>query len=87
MIYVYVLRSRQNGKRYVGITNNLERRVTEHRQGSTKGGQALGAFDVVMTEVHQDYKAARVREVFLKSGQGRKWLDEVCRSTRPAKGG
>jgi putative endonuclease len=31
--YVYILASRKNGTLYVGVTNNMTRRVWEHRQG------------------------------------------------------
>ncbi len=79
MIFVYVLRG-QDGKRYVGITNNIERRLSEHRAHHSKGGQLLGSFSLVHTEDYPDHSAARKREIFLKSGQGRKWLDEHLRS-------
>lgn len=75
IISLYVLRSEENGKRYVGITNNLARRLNEHRQRTSKGGQILGKFRVILTEPYPSYSQAREREKFLKSGQGRKWLD------------
>ena len=31
--YVYILASRKNGTLYIGVTNNIARRVHEHRQG------------------------------------------------------
>jgi len=31
--YVYILASKPNGTLYIGMTNNLSRRVWEHRQG------------------------------------------------------
>ena len=75
-ITVYVLRGLETRKRYVGITKDLERRLAEHRQASSKGGQMLGAFELVLTEDdYPSYQAARTREKFLKSGQGRQWLD------------
>jgi len=83
---LYVLKGKR-GKRYVGITNNLSRRLREHRMKATKGGQLLGDFIVLCTEEFPDYKTARERERFLKSGQGRKWLDEFESGTRPASGG
>lgn len=33
-------------------------------------------FFLLLTEEFPDYKAARIREKFLKSGRGRKWLNE-----------
>lgn len=35
--YVYILASRRNGTLYTGVTNDLERRVWEHRKGITGG--------------------------------------------------
>ena len=35
--YVYVLASKRNGTLYIGVTNNLVRRVTEHRDGLATG--------------------------------------------------
>jgi putative endonuclease len=75
MITLYVLKGK-TGKRYTGITNNLPRRIKEHQLKKTKSGQILKDFFVLHTEEFPDYKTARKREKFLKSGQGRKWLDE-----------
>lgn len=50
MVYVYVLEGVDTGKRYVGITNNLYRRLTEHRSKRTKGGQLLGDFTLLLVE-------------------------------------
>ena len=44
----------------------------------------MGDFFVLYTEEFPDYKTAREREKFLKSGQGRKWLDEFESESRPA---
>jgi len=86
VVTLYVLKGK-TGKRYVGITNNLPRRIQEHRIKVTKGGQILGDFSVVHTEEFPDHRTAREREKFLKSGQGRKWLEGLEVRSQPAEGG
>ena len=71
-VTVYVLEGAS--RRYVGITADLERRLREHRTVS-HSGRLIGEFRVLLTEVYPDYGSARQREKFLKSGQGRAWLD------------
>ncbi len=84
MITLYVLENLQRNKKYVGITNNLSRRIKEHQSSRTKAGQLLGQFELVHTESFIDYKTARIREKFLKSGQGRVWLNQnVTRACAP----
>jgi len=68
-ISVYVLKSLTNSKQYVGISNNLARRLREHATGTTKAGQILGEFKVIYQEELPSYLSARKREKFLKSGQ------------------
>jgi putative endonuclease len=86
VITLYVLKG-ETGKRYIGITQNLPRHLQEHRSKKSKGGQILGHFFVLHTETFPDYKAARLREKFLKSGQGRKWLKALESESEPARGG
>ncbi|HIJ56910.1 MAG TPA: GIY-YIG nuclease family protein [Deltaproteobacteria bacterium] len=83
MITLYVLKG-GTGKRYVGITNDLARRLKEHRSNRSKGSQVIGEFVVLHTEKYPDYKAARKREAFLKSGKGREWLNKLESQSEPA---
>ncbi|MDP8323368.1 MAG: GIY-YIG nuclease family protein [Candidatus Stygibacter australis] len=73
MVIVYVLKGI---KRYVGITNNLDRRLLEHKRKTSKDSQMIGEFKVIYTREYPDYKSARDHEMFLKSGAGRAWLDK-----------
>jgi putative endonuclease len=76
MYKVYVLRD-DCGKLYKGVTNNLERRLKEHRSGSTRTTRKMDNIVVVYTEGHDTFKEARARELYLKSAAGRRFLKKV----------
>ena len=86
MVTLYVIQGRESGKRYIGITNDLRRRLSEHRSGRTKGGQILGAFMLLHTESFPTHTEARRREKYLKSGSGREWLNAAYPRSGPASG-
>ncbi|MBI5421840.1 GIY-YIG nuclease family protein [Candidatus Peregrinibacteria bacterium] len=82
MFIVYVLRSEKNGYRYIGQTNNLERRIREHNDGLTKSIQFQTPFRIEHTETFATRQEAIFRERFLKSGKGREWLCNNVASMR-----
>jgi len=61
--------------RYVGITSDVEKKIKQHNLGYTISTKNYKPFELLFTEKFKDYKEARTREIFLKSGQGRKFLD------------
>ncbi len=69
----YVLRD-QNGKLYKGVTNNLMRRLKEHRSGHTITTSRMVGLEVVYIEEYSSFIEARRREVYLKTAAGRKFL-------------
>ena len=80
--YIYVLRSQKNGKRYVGSTRfTPEKRLKQHHQGSTQWTNQNKPFELVYSEEFLTFTEARKREIFLKSGVGRKFLDQVLSET------
>src|SRR3954465_12605564 len=65
--HVYFLASRPGGAIYVGITNDLVRRVHEHRSGSVKGPPARYGIDrLVYFEAYDDVRNALQREKNIK---------------------
>ncbi|OGF28158.1 hypothetical protein A2303_01995 [Candidatus Falkowbacteria bacterium RIFOXYB2_FULL_47_14] len=77
MFIVYVLRSLKNNKRYVGQTSkDAFTRLREHNGGCNKWTKQNGPLEIIHVEEYQSRVEAIKREHFLKSGQGRKWLDE-----------
>ena len=65
--YVYILASKRNGTLYVGLTNDLARRVYEHKQGLADGfTKRHGVKTLVHAESYEDIDAARAQERRLK---------------------
>ncbi len=77
MIFIYVIKSKEKNFRYVGITDNLLRRIKEHNAKKSKSTGPYAPFDLELKEEYSSYLEARKREKFLKSGQGRKFLDSL----------
>src|SRR2546421_8590387 len=65
--FVYILASRYKGTLYVGVTNNLSRRVEQHRAGAVPG--FTREYRVYMLMYFEEYGSileARARERVLK---------------------
>ncbi|MBU3956673.1 GIY-YIG nuclease family protein [Patescibacteria group bacterium] len=68
MYYVYILRTSSNTL-YIGQTNNLKRRLEEHKDNKTKSAKYIRYFpffDLVYTESYSTRKEAMQREAQLK---------------------
>jgi putative endonuclease len=64
---VYIMTNRPNGTLYIGVTDNLARRVWAHRQGLVEGfTRRYGLTRLVYAEHHSDIRQARQRERNLK---------------------
>ena len=64
---VYIMASRRNGTLYVGVTNDLIRRVYEHREGLAEGfTKRYGIKTLVYFESHETIDAALQREKNIK---------------------
>jgi putative endonuclease len=79
-IYVYCLSNDVNKEIYVGISNNVGRRPTEHNTGKNRYTKAFIPWKIIFTESHSNYQAARVREKYFKSAAGKKHLHKILDS-------
>ena len=77
MYNVYVLRSLKTNRRYVGLTNNLDRRVKEHNNGINRSTKGFLPWKFIHFEKFENRIEARKREKYLKSGTGRAYLDKI----------
>ena len=71
--YVYILTRARNSTFYTGVTNDLIRRVWEHRKGLADGfTKKYGVHHLVYYEVYGDINLAIAREKLIK-----KWRREI----------
>ena len=77
MYYVYAILSTGSKYRYIGITDNVARRVGQHNRGYNATTKPYTPFRLIFVEEHVDRKSARVREKYLKTGIGREFLDRL----------
>jgi putative endonuclease len=71
--YVYILASERNGTLYIGVTNDLVRRVFEHKEGAVKGfTKTYKVHNLVYFEQFDDPVRAISREKTMK-GWSRRW--------------
>ena len=80
--YTYVLESQKDRKLYVGVTNNLDRRLEEHKRGYNFSTKFRLPFKVIYYEVCFNRTDAKRREDYLKTTQGRKFLGLRLREYR-----
>lgn len=71
---VYVLSSEKDNKLYIGYTNNLKRRLVEHKQGKNFSTSFRLPFQLIYFEGCLSMYDAKRRESYLKTSQGRKFL-------------
>ncbi len=80
---VYILANRPRGTLYVGVTNDLIRRVHEHREGSIDGFTKKYRIKMlVYYEQHDTAMAAIQREKNIKHWP-RAWKIDLIRSLNP----
>jgi putative endonuclease len=83
MYYVYLLASGKHGTLYLGVTNDLVRRVHEHKEKYTRGFTAR--YDVsrlVWYETYDDPENAILREKDIKKWR-REWKIRVIEENNP----
>ena len=78
MYTTYALKSLTKKYIYVGITNNLARRVAEHNNGHNKTTRPYRPFQVLYTEEQETRVTARECEKYLKSGAGKEFLKSLA---------
>jgi putative endonuclease len=77
MYYVYILASRRHGTLYIGVTNSLQTRLQQHRNGQgSEFVKVYGVYRLVYVEAYERAEEAIAREKQLKCWK-RDWKIEL----------
>jgi putative endonuclease len=80
---VYILASQQNGTLYIGVTNDLVKRVWQHKNDMIEGfSKKYAVHKLVYYELHRDMIAAITREKQPKKWN-RAWKVELVEEKNP----
>ena len=83
MYYVYFLANKSNTVLYIGVTNDLRRRLCEHKQGTANSfTQRYCVHKLIYCEEYRDPREAIAREKQLK-GWTRKRKEELIKPINP----
>jgi putative endonuclease len=74
MYYTYVLKSKKSGRLYTGYTNDLRKRFKEHNDKKSSYTKERGPYELIYYEACPNREDARSRELYLKSGKGKRYL-------------
>ena len=77
MFTVYAIKSLTKNYIYVGLTNNLDRRLNEHNIGSNRTTKPYRPFVLIYTETFNSRTEARLKEKYFKSGVGKEFLRKL----------
>ena len=81
--FVYILAGKRNGTLYIGVTNNLVRRIYEHKNNLLPGFTSkYNVHNLVYFEQTEDVNAALNREKQLKKWH-RQWKIDLIEKENP----
>ena len=81
--YVYIMASQRNGTIYIGVTSDLPKRVSEHREGAMRGfTRKYECKLLVWFQAFDSLDSARHRELQMKEWR-RAWKLRVIEETNP----
>jgi len=80
MYYVYILRN-QDGRLYIGYSEDLRRRFKEHNDGLSIATKPYRPWKLIFYEGYISKKDAKCREMYLKTSKGRTTIKTMLSDT------
>jgi putative endonuclease len=83
--YTYVLLSQKDNQFYIGFTNDIDRRLSEHQQGKNISTSKRLPVKLLYFEGHLAKEDAMRRELYFKTTKGKVTLKQVLRESLNSK--
>ena len=83
MFQVYILKSLKDLRTYTGHAKNAEVRLIDHNSGRVDATKNRRPLEIIFTENLESLKDAKKRELYWKSGAGRRKLKEFFKTGFP----
>ncbi|MBI2409753.1 GIY-YIG nuclease family protein [Candidatus Kaiserbacteria bacterium] len=70
MYYVYILHSKKDGSRYIGVTTDLRKRLNQHNEGRSAYSNTKRPYSINWYSAFATKEKAYAFESYLKSSSG-----------------
>ncbi len=77
MYFVYAIKSEKRNYIYVGLTNNIQRRFSDHNKGYNRTTKPYRPFKLIYLETFDTRIEARQKEKYLKTTTGKRFLKSL----------
>jgi putative endonuclease len=81
MYYLYLLLNEAKTRTYVGVTEDLNKRLVKHNAGRIKSSSPYRPYKIIYTESYETLTEDRRKEKFYKSITGRRKLKEILKES------
>lgn len=86
MFYIYILKSQKDNSYYIGLTQDIDKRVNEHNFGKTRYTSLKRPWRLVYKEKFNTMSEAVKRERYLKKMKSKKYLEFLITRARSSTG-
>jgi putative endonuclease len=81
MFFVYVLLSQKDNNFYIGFSEDITKRLTDHNAGRNTSTKSRRPLELIYYEAHLSKDDALRREAYFKTTKGKSTLKQILRTT------
>ncbi len=85
MYYIYILLNETKTRTYIGVAEDVNKRLAMHNAGRVKSSSPYRPYKVIHKESFETLKEARQKEKFYKSTTGRRRLKKMISTNKPSR--